>query len=251
MAALLSGWTRADGGHCVDEILSLADVLGIARTTRCTVPSDPDSVARLDAMLSFAWQTEPFALLHLFPRNPYKQWGLDAWQAVIESLAGRLPVVVISSPDSRELAYGVELASRLPPGAVEVLAGKTSLADAVRLLRACRLYVGLDTALTHLAAAVGAPTVALYGPPIGRRYFPYHENLLEEGVEVVAAGVEKSGAVVVLRGACDCTALPTRCERTPVQPSECMRSIRPERVIAAVDEVLGRARRGAAAHFTT
>lgn len=247
MAALLSGWARDGAGHCVEEISSLADVLGIARTRRCTVPSDPGSAARLDGMLPFAWRTVPFALLHLFPRNVYKRWSLDAWQALIESLAGRLPVVVVSSPDREELAYGVELASRLAPGAVEVLAGKTSLADAAELLRACRLYVGLDTALTHLAAALNAPTVALYGPPIGRRYFPYHDNLLAEGVAVVAPGVERSGPIHVLRGDCDCTVLPTRCERAPSQPSECMRRIRAERVIAIVANLLDPLRRAALA----
>lgn len=241
MRALLSGWASRDGSHCANEILSLADVLGIARTTRCRIPSDAGSAARLDELLPFDWRNEPFALLHLYPRNPYKQWSLDGWCAVIQTLLCRgLRVVVAGSADRDELAYVDALAARCAPGALAVVAGRTSLADAAVLLRACRLYVGLDTALTHLAAAVEAPVVALYGPPIGHHYFPYHAGLLAECIRTIAPGLEASGSVRVVRGVCDCAASPTRCERAPAVESDCMRAIAPARVVALVEEIVNR-----------
>jgi ADP-heptose:LPS heptosyltransferase len=51
-----------------------------------------------------------------------------------------------------------------------------SLVDLSRYLRRCRAFVGNDSGITHLAAYLGCPTIALFGPtnprmwgPIGRR----------------------------------------------------------------------------------
>ncbi len=234
---VLSGWAVGTQAHNVESILRLAEVVGVEKKRCVAIPRDPESLGRLDGVLPFAWRSEAFALLHLYPRNAYKRWTLEGWSALASSLVCRgLRVVVIGGPSEEEAAYVDALCSRVR-GVISIV-GETSFADAAELIRECRVYVGLDTAMSHLAAAAGAPTVALYGPPDSRRYFPYHETLSAEGVEVLGPRLERSGTVWVMRGSCPCVGSPTRCERAPQEPADCMRSIDAESVIQIVDEII-------------
>ena len=102
-----------------------------------------------------------------------KNWPLARFLA----LAGRIAAAGLGTPvflvGEADEAIAAELARR--PAPAPVMAG-LSLAEAARVLSACRAYVGNDSGMTHLAAALGLPTVALFGPsnpaawgPRGRR----------------------------------------------------------------------------------
>ncbi len=236
---VLSGWAVGTQAHNVESILRLAEVVGVEKTRRVAIPHDPESPGRLDLLLPFAWRSEAFAVLQLYPRSTYKRWTLEGWAELASSLVARgLRVVVVGGPSDQEAEYVDDLCCRVP-GVISI-AGETSFADLAELLRECRVYVGLDTATSHLAAAAKAPTVALYGPPESRRYFPYHEALSTKGVEVLGPRVERSGTVWVTCGSCACVGFPTRCERAPNEAADCMKSIEPEPVIQLVDRIVGR-----------
>ncbi len=79
-------------------------------------------------------------------------------------------VLLLGEPAGRAAADAARAAGGAPwretpeggPGVVD-LVGRTSLLDAVALLRGCALYVGNDSGLMHLAAALGTPTLGLFG----------------------------------------------------------------------------------------
>ena len=80
-------------------------------------------------------------------------------------------MVLLEGPDERGVADEI-LAGRPPSGvAVFQLAGP--LAEAAALLERAALYVGQDSGLAHLAAAVGRPAVALFGPGDPDRACPF------------------------------------------------------------------------------
>jgi len=81
--------------------------------------------------------------------------------------------------------YFDELTRRLP--GVNALPQDLSLRDVLHYLRKCRAFVGNDSGITHLAAYIGCPTVALFGPtdprtwgPLGRRSRIIWKRSLEE-----------------------------------------------------------------------
>ncbi len=88
-----------------------------------------------------------------------KLWPEDRWRALIGGLAqaGFATLLPWGSDAERErserLAVGIERA-QVPP--------RHSLAVLARLLTNAQLAVGVDTGLTHLAAALGTPTIALF-----------------------------------------------------------------------------------------
>jgi ADP-heptose:LPS heptosyltransferase len=78
--------------------------------------------------------------------------------------------LVFGGPDDAGLCGS--LAAEIGHGAVS-LAHERGLLDTAALLRCCAVVVGNDTGLTHLATAVGTPTVALFGPTTRQLgYFP-------------------------------------------------------------------------------
>jgi len=95
-----------------------------------------------------------FAVIHPFSGSRKKNWPLDRYQ----ELARRLPMPV-------RWCAGPEEAL---PNAVRL----DNLYELACWLATARLYIGNDSGITHLAAAVGIPVVALFGPTDARIWAP-------------------------------------------------------------------------------
>jgi lipopolysaccharide heptosyltransferase II len=94
---------------------------------------------------------------------PTKRWPSERYAAVIRSLISRLGlrVLLLGSPEEEELCR--ELTSAVGAGATS-LAGETALGEAGGLIARARIFVGNDSGTTHMAMALGVPTVAIFGP---------------------------------------------------------------------------------------
>jgi hypothetical protein len=92
---------------------------------------------------------ENFAAIHPFSGSPKKNWPLEKFQALARKLQRAMPVRWCAGPED-------------PP-----LKGCVQIADLYELacwLASAHLYIGNDSGITHLAAAVGTPVLALFGP---------------------------------------------------------------------------------------
>ena len=98
-----------------------------------------------------------------FSRGAYKEWHPGKWVRIIDWLWQEFGIVsvIIGSPAEKRRA--AELCNSCA-GTVYNLAGKTTLAELAGLLKQSHLHIGVDSAAPHIAAAVGTPTVTLYGP---------------------------------------------------------------------------------------
>ena len=114
--------------------------------------------------------------LNPFSRWTYKEWGLERWPRIIDWLWDeyQMATVIIGAAEEKERARALVKRCR---GMVFNLAGKTSLRELPALLRLSFLHIGVDSAAPHIAAAVGTPTITLYGPsdwldwaPIGEKH---------------------------------------------------------------------------------
>ena len=102
---------------------------------------------------------------------PGKLWPGDRFAQLGDWLVKqyRARLVLLGSADERALAD--DIAAAMPPGAMN-LAGRTSLDAAARVLRRCALLVTNDNGLLHVAAALGTPTLALFGPTSPEQWAP-------------------------------------------------------------------------------
>jgi len=152
--------------------------------------------------------------------NPGAGWSTKLWPAGhFHRLAGLLRselsldcLVTWHGPAERELA------ERVAAGGAARLAPATGLPELAELLRAAALYVGSDTGPTHIAAAAGTPTAALFGAADAARNRP-----LGPHVETLSAGL-------------DCSP----CWRRSGCPRgvECMGQLAPEAVLTAARRLL-------------
>jgi hypothetical protein len=71
--------------------------------------------------------------------------------------------VLTGGTEPAEVEFAAAVAAQMPAGTVN-LVGQLTLAQSACAIAGARVYVGPDTLTTHMAAAIGVPTVALYGP---------------------------------------------------------------------------------------
>lgn len=137
-----------------------------------------------------------------FSRWSYKEWTHEKWVRIIEWLMEEwgMPAVIVGSPAERARAAGITAACR----AAYNLAGRTTLAELAAVLSASRLHIGVDSAAPLIAAAVGTPTVTIYGPSDWRDWAPVgnHHRVVIPPLECVPCrnkGCDGSGESRCLR----------------------------------------------------
>lgn len=157
---------RPNAVHVVEANLALAEALGATRRVR-SFPLPPGDPAALPEEL----RGVPLAVISPGAGWRAKQWPAGGYAALCDAIEGHRgwPVVINCGPGEEPLAREVRQACRQARPAT--YAG--SLAGLIALLRQARLVVAPDSGPLHLAAALGVPTVALFGPTDPRRNGPY------------------------------------------------------------------------------
>jgi heptosyltransferase-3 len=216
-----------EGAHRVEEMLRLADALGIPRVAEVVAP--------VGALSSAHVMTGPYAVIHAAPMFRYKQWTREGWRALAQALAARrLAVAATGGPADR--AYLDEVWGDVAD--VRRLDGVLRWPEIAALIAAARLYVGPDTSVTHLAAATGCPTVALYGPTDPRLWGPWPAHGLP--TPWAAAGtVQQRRNVWLVQNPLPC--LPCQqegCDRHLESRAQCLDELTLTQVLAAVDRAL-------------
>ena len=158
---VLSGSPIIKRGHAIPFLLEPLQALAIFETDG--VPElDVSGEARAEARRALrdsGFNGRPFAV-HPGSGSPLKQWPLEHFLEILRRIqkAGREVVVLLGEADRDE---GHVLLNQMPDlPRFENL----PLQSVAALLSECSGYLGNDSGITHLAAAVGIPVTALFGP---------------------------------------------------------------------------------------
>jgi heptosyltransferase-3 len=245
--------------HTVEQMLQLADALGIPRVPEVVPPraSDPQAWR---ARLGFGdLPAASYAVVHLAPMFVYKAWTVAGWRSLIVAMCERgLRVVLSGGPATAERALADEVLAGLPAGTPPVLdaVGKLRLSELAGLIGEAQVFVGPDTSVTHLAAASGTPTVTLFGPSNPSVWGPWPQGLGRPAGRALpgespwqfVAPLQRSGNVTIVQGIKSCVpCLLEGCERHIASRSACLDDLPAARVIAAVDAALAQRPAGSAA----
>ncbi len=163
-AQVIRGPTRPLDGHgtaasqLADPVLG---ALGLPRidpgTFRLTLPCAAHDQAEL------ILRTGPWMALHPGSGSPRKNWPVERWAGFVTRLFAARPEVRLLLLGGEADADAVQaLSSRLPPARLHVVFD-APLAHVAGLLAACEYFLGHDSGLAHLAAAVGIPVFQLFG----------------------------------------------------------------------------------------
>ena len=111
---------------------------------------------------------------------------------------------------------------------------------AAALIERARLFLGPDSGLTHVAAALGVPTVALYGPTNPVKWGPWPRGHAPDANPWRRCGSQHSGNVILLQGAGACVPCHLEgCERHVGSYSDCLQQLPVRQVIAAAVRLMG------------
>lgn len=112
----------------------------------------------------FADRPRPWLALGLGSSEPFKQWGAERFAALARALLDRgwPSLFLIGGPAEAEI--GVQVAAALGDQAACVVpVFDLAIDETAALIAACKLYVGNDTGVLNIAAAVGVPAIGLFG----------------------------------------------------------------------------------------
>ncbi len=204
--------------HAVDRYLLVAQAVGAGESGtpefRFRIPqADHEEIGRLLNRSGVAPGVN-WVAMNVSARWPTKRWPAVSFAEVADRLQqeGRGAVVMIGGPGERADVAAVSAMMKTP---VVDLAGATTVGLLPALLSKASLLVTNDSGPMHIAAAVGTPVVALFGPTSAVRTGPY------------GAGHD------VLTGRVPCSPCFNRTCHNAL-PLECLQTVSPQQVLAAV-----------------
>lgn len=233
--------------HTVVQNLLLADLMDIDRCYDLTPPSinSNELPLRFESSLDIDLLTTPYMIIHPMPMWQYKRWTDAGWLALINYvLSLGQHVILTGGPSKYDQLYCEKLVTELASHSrnlVHNLAGKTSFADMSELLKHATAYIGPDTATTHLAAACGTPTLALFGPTNPVKWAPwpkgYHNQ--KSPWQRYSTDFQHVNNVMLVQGIGDCVPChQAGCDKHNNSHSRCLDELSVNRVIDALNLLL-------------
>ncbi len=163
---------RTAGMHRVEAISA---VLGASVPLAPRLPTDAGAREEAARLLGDAG---PLLVVAPVANSADKTWAAEHWAELVRRLLARpelagWSVAVIAAPNERA---GAEPALKAAGARGVDAIGRLDLLGAAALLERASLFIGNDSGLSHMAAAVGAPTLALFGPTDADLYRPWGER---------------------------------------------------------------------------
>lgn len=222
--------------HTVRMNLQLSEILGVPPLAEVVVSAAEKAPP---ALIGVDLGEAPYVVFHPFPKYIYKQWHEDGWVAVARWLANcGVRVVLTGGAADNEKAYVSHLALKMPPQTIN-LCGQISLSDTAAVIKGALAYVGPDTATTHIAAALGKPTVALFGPTNPIKWGPWPCGWPANQNPYSLRGIQQRGNVTLLQGNGDCVpCMQEGCQRHIRSSSDCLTHLASWQVINALNTQL-------------
>ena len=175
-----------------------------------------------DKLREAGWRGERYALVHPGSRWMFKTWTPEGNAATIDHLAARgFAIVLTAAPDPREQQLTDAILQHTRSRCID-LRGKLSLDELGAAIAGAAVFFGVDSVPMHLAAAVGTPGVALFGPSNDREWGPWSDRM-----QVVASRVHPCRPCMI-----------DGCGGS--KRSDCLVTLPPAEVAVALDQVLER-----------
>jgi len=231
-----AGYRSAGGGPLLDQAIEyhpaehtvdnarrlVSEVFGATPAQATRLLAVPDASRReADALL--AGRARPLVAVHASGGRPVKQWPTERFAAVARRLVDSHAATIVLTGGPGDSALVGVMKGALPPDRVVDASGAASLLTVAAILERCELMITGDTGPMHLAAAVGTPIVAVFGPSDPRRYAP--RGPLDRVIRVDLACAP-----------CNRIRLPP--ERCTGHAPDCLAFIPPDRVFEAAASIL-------------
>lgn len=166
--------------HMVEQMLEIPRSLGLRPKDRSVEiffkPGDQENVQQL-LIAQGLRDGEPLVHIHPTSRWLFKCWRDEAVARVIDEIqgTGRARVVLTGGTEPKEVEKIASIRRYCRSVPID-LSGKITLKQMAALSRKAALFIGVDSAPMHIAAAVKTPVIALFGPSGEFNWGPWGEG---------------------------------------------------------------------------
>jgi heptosyltransferase III len=158
-------------------------------------------------------------VVHIHPTSRwlFKCWNDEYMAEVINWLAGKgMKVIITSSPDEKEIQRTRKIIGRIDDMTNVIdLSGRTNIKQLAAISARSKLFIGVDSAPMHIAAAVRTPVIALFGPTSEKHWGPW------------------GSGHIVLKKSFSCNSC-DYCHKAGLEVRRCLNAITPAEVIEAI-----------------
>jgi heptosyltransferase III len=219
--------------HVVHNMLMPLRVLDAEPKPKVIVGHDEADMQMAQSLVS----GKPYLVLHPYSRNNCKYWPAEYWGKLAEMICDRtncIPLFTITpAPSDRAYLNNIIANSHSKATALQASCNLNQLAA---VICGSVAYVGIDTLVTHMAAALGTPTFAIFGPSWTRYWAPWPYGCKEISPFLYNKGIQKNGNVTVIQKDWEC--VPCNKEQCAIQAQKnckCLANITPQEVL---DEIM-------------
>ena len=181
--------TVEDGGiHRVEQNMEPLKTLGIV---------EKDYVPKLEGTIQFEngigktlgafdgkdinGNITQYIIIHPWGGRPVKTWRMEKYAGLAKMIREKLKIDIIITGSGQDYAL-CEAIKEKSGISVLNLAGKLTFEQMMRAMKSALVFISPDTGPMHIAAALGAPTVTLFGPSDPAKYGPYGDPKLHRVV---------------------------------------------------------------------
>lgn len=200
-------------------------------------PASDDLPMDLDAI------SHECVVIHPCPLTKYKRWPIHYWVEVIEFLGGRnIPIFISGGPSEVDRLLTTEILAAIPEKTRYLIVdgtGRLNFPQLSQFLKNARAFIGVDTSVTHLAAACDIPTITMFGPTPPTNFGPWPNGFSGAQPYQLKARSQTVRNITILQGPGEC--VPCRqagCEDRSDSKSECLEQLQAFQVIERLKKIL-------------
>lgn len=163
----LTGPARlSEKSHAIDQLATPLAELGLPLTSRSVALSIPREN-----------NEKPTLALHPGSGSPSKNWSPEKWQTLVATLLAEHSELQIAVIGGEADAAALSTLQQIPAHQRLVFWENLPLEELAPRLAGALAYAGHDTGVSHLAAAVGCPSLLLFGPTEPGIWAPPHQHV--------------------------------------------------------------------------
>ncbi len=185
--------------HTVEKNLTLLSPLNIPiEDKRVYMTHSSEDEQKIDRVLRDK-KVEQFIHIHPVSRWLFKCWSSEGFAEVIDYIQEiySIPVIITAAPDAKERERVEKIISLCNKKPID-LSGELTLNELSALIKRAKLFIGVDTAPMHMAAAHDIPVIALFGPTDPQSWGPWENSIAKSCWEDIYT-TQRCGIHTVIR----------------------------------------------------
>lgn len=225
--------------HIVPLMLTQLELLEIPAIGNVVMSFDNEDEAFVRGQLKIP-ESGNYILLHPYTRQSYKYWPAASWvklAGAIENKLGFKPIFTRTSLAADEEQFG--RIRELAGSSIHVFPKPFSLTQLAAAIHHAKAFVGVDTVATHMAAALGVPMIALFGPTFVHNWGPWANGWVVPNPYERTGGIKTNGTITVVQQERECIPCGQQtCKISERGKIECLETLAAEVVFAELKKLL-------------